>query len=91
LMMLTMPIIPELLESGASCFGGGGGRDWRSAFDGGWLGSATKAQIPTIVVRAWEGTAAAAAPRVCMTVVGGMHARVPTAGRIGDDMVVAGP
>jgi hypothetical protein len=28
LMMLTMPIIPELLESGASCFGGGGGGGW---------------------------------------------------------------
>jgi hypothetical protein len=29
LMMLTMPIIPEPLESGASCFGdGGGGGAW---------------------------------------------------------------
>jgi hypothetical protein len=28
LMMLTMPIIPELLESGASCFGRGGGGGW---------------------------------------------------------------
>jgi hypothetical protein len=25
LIMLTIPIIPELLESGDSCFGGGGG------------------------------------------------------------------
>jgi hypothetical protein len=62
-----------------------------NAFDGGRLGSATKAQIPTIAARAWEGTAAAAEPKVCMTAVGGMHARVPKAGRIGDDMVVAGP
>jgi hypothetical protein len=44
-MILTMPIIPELLESGASCFGGGGGVAGCNAFDGGWLGSATKAQI----------------------------------------------
>jgi hypothetical protein len=63
----------------------------RSVFDGGRLGSATKAQIPTIAVRAWEGAAVAAAPKVCMTAVGGMNARVPMAGRIGDDMVVAGP
>jgi hypothetical protein len=28
IVMLTMPIIPELLESGASCFGGGGGGGW---------------------------------------------------------------
>jgi hypothetical protein len=63
----------------------------RSAFDGGRLGSATKAQIPTIAARAWEGVAVAAAPKVCMIAVGGMHARVPTIGRIGDDMVVAGP
>jgi hypothetical protein len=62
-----------------------------SAFDGGRLGSATKAQIPTIAARAWEGAAAAATPKVCMTAVGEMHARVPTAGRIGDDTVVAGP
>jgi hypothetical protein len=62
-----------------------------SAFGGGRLGSATKAQIPTIVARALEGAAAAAAPKVCMTAMGGMHARVPTVGRIGDDMVEAGP
>jgi hypothetical protein len=63
----------------------------RNAFDGGRLGSATKAQIPTIAARAWEGAAAAAAPKVCMTAVGGMHAQVPKAGKIGGDMVVAGP
>jgi hypothetical protein len=62
-----------------------------NVFDGGRLGSATKAQIPTIAARAWEGAAAAAVPKVCMTAVGGMHARVPKAGRIGDDKVVAGP
>jgi hypothetical protein len=62
-----------------------------NAFDGGRLGSATKAQTPTIAVRAWEGAAAAAAPKVCMTAVGGMHAWVPKARRIGDGKVVAGP
>jgi hypothetical protein len=62
-----------------------------NAFDGERLGSATKAQIPTTAARAWEGAAAAAAPKVCMTAVDGMHARVPKAGRIGDGMVVAGP
>jgi hypothetical protein len=62
----------------------------RNAFDGGRLGSATKAQIPMIAARAWEG-AAAAAPKACMTAVGGTHAWVPKAGKIGGDMVVAGP
>jgi hypothetical protein len=62
-----------------------------NAFDDGRLGWATKAQIPTIAARAWEGAAAAAVLRVCMTAVGGMHARVLKAGRIGDDMVGAGP
>jgi hypothetical protein len=62
-----------------------------NAFDGGRLGSAMKAQILTIAARAWEGAAAAGAPKVCMTAVGGMHARVAKAGKIGDDMVVAGP
>jgi hypothetical protein len=61
------------------------------AFDGGRLGSATKAQIPTIAARAWEGAAAAAVPRMCMIAVGETHARVPKAGKIGGDMVVAGP
>jgi acetyl-CoA carboxylase beta subunit len=60
-------------------------------FDGGRLGSATKARIPKIAARAWEGAAAAAAPKVCMTAAGGMHARVPKAGKIGDGKVVAGP
>jgi hypothetical protein len=62
-----------------------------NVFDGGRLGSATKARIPKIAARAWEGAAAAAAPKVCMTAVGGMHVRVPKAGKIGDGKVVAGP
>jgi hypothetical protein len=32
------------------------------AFDGGWVGSATKAQISKVVVRAWVGAVAAVAP-----------------------------
>jgi hypothetical protein len=63
----------------------------RNAFDGGRLGSATKAQIPTIAARAWEGAATAVTPKVCMTAVGGTHAWVPKAGKVGGDMVVAGP
>jgi hypothetical protein len=62
-----------------------------SVFDGGRLGSATKARTPKIAARAWEGAAAAAAPKVCMTAVGGMHVRVPKAGRAGDGKVVVGP
>jgi hypothetical protein len=62
-----------------------------NAFDGGRLGSATKAQIPKLAARAWEEVAAAAAPKACMTVVGGTHAWVPKARKIGGDMVVAGP
>jgi hypothetical protein len=52
-MMLTIPIIPELLESGASCFGGGGVVADCKAFDGGRVGSATKAQIPKVAACVW--------------------------------------
>jgi hypothetical protein len=62
-----------------------------NVFDGGRLGSATKARIPKIAARAWEGAAAAVAPKVCMTAVGGKHARVPKVGKIGDGTVVVGP
>jgi hypothetical protein len=54
---------------------------------GGWV----RPRRPRIVVRAWEGVAAAAAPKVCMTAVGGRHAWVPKVGKIGDGTVVAGP
>jgi hypothetical protein len=63
----------------------------RNAFGGGWLGSATKAQLPTVAARAWEGAAAAAAPKVCTTVVGGTPAWAPEAGKIGGGMEAAGP
>jgi hypothetical protein len=62
-----------------------------NVFDGERLGSATKARTPKIAVRAWEGAAAAAAPKVCMTVVGGMHVRVLKAGRTGGGKVVESP
>jgi hypothetical protein len=62
-----------------------------NVFDGERLGSATKARTPKIAARAWEGAVAAAAPRVCMTAVGGMHVRVPKVGRTGYGKVVAGP
>jgi hypothetical protein len=63
----------------------------RNAFDGGRLGLATKAQILTLAARAWEEAAAAAAPMACMAAVGGTHAGVPKVGKIGGEMVAAGP
>jgi hypothetical protein len=62
-----------------------------NAFGGGWLGSATKAQIPTVAARAWEEEEAAAAPKACTAAVGGTPAWAPEAGKIGGDMVAAGP
>jgi hypothetical protein len=59
--------------------------------DGGRLGSATKAQILTLAARAWEGAVAAAALKACMAAVSGTHAGVPRAGKIGGEMVEAGP
>jgi hypothetical protein len=63
----------------------------RNAFDGGWVGSATKAQIPTVAACAWVGVAAAAAPKECMSALGGTSARAPKAGKTGGDMVAAEP
>jgi hypothetical protein len=62
-----------------------------SVFDGGRLGSATKAQRPRIVARAWEGAEAAVAPKVYMAAMGGRQVRMPKVGKAGDGMVVAGP
>jgi hypothetical protein len=59
-------------------------------FDGGWVGSATKAQIPKVVARAWVGVVAAAAPRECMLVLVGTPAWVPKAGKTGGGMVAVG-
>jgi hypothetical protein len=62
-----------------------------SVLDGVWLGSATKVRRSRIATCAWEGVEAAVAPKVCMTAVGGKHARVPKVAKVGDGMVVAGP
>jgi hypothetical protein len=63
----------------------------RNAFNGGWVGSATKAQIPTVAACAWVGVAAAAVPKERMSVLGGTPARSPKAGKTGGDMVAAEP
>jgi hypothetical protein len=62
-----------------------------NAFDGGWVGSATKAQIPTAAACAWVGVVATAAPKECIPALGGTSARAPKAGNTGGDMVVAKP
>jgi hypothetical protein len=69
------------VEAGCGC----------SGFDGGRLGSATKARRPRIAARAREGAEAAVAPKVYMAAVGGKHARVAKVGKAGDGMMVAGP
>jgi hypothetical protein len=78
----------------------------RNAFDGGWVGSATKAQIPTFAACAWVGVVATAAPKECIPVLGGTPTqapkecipalggtptRAPKAGKTGGDMVAAKP
>jgi hypothetical protein len=75
--MLTIPIIPGPLESGASCFGGGGSGAGCKAFDGEWVGSAMKAQIPKVAACAWVGAVAAAALKECMLALAGTLAWVP--------------
>jgi hypothetical protein len=47
----------------------------RNAFNGGWVGSSTKAQIPTVAACAWVGVAAAAVPKERMSALGGTSAR----------------
>jgi hypothetical protein len=62
-----------------------------NAFDGGWVGSATKVQILTVAACAWVGAAAAAALKECMSALGGTPAWAPKAGKIDGDMVAARP
>jgi hypothetical protein len=50
-----------------------------------------KAQVPTVAAYAWEGATVAAVPKACTTAVGGTPAWAPEAGKIGGDMVEAGP
>jgi hypothetical protein len=57
-------------------------------FDGGWVGLATKAQIPKVVARAWAGVVAAVAPRECILALAGTPARAPKARKTGGGMVV---
>jgi hypothetical protein len=57
-------------------------------FDGGWVGSATKAQIPNVVARAWVGVVAGATLRECILALVGIPARTPKAGKTDGDMVV---
>jgi hypothetical protein len=59
-------------------------------FDGGWVGSATKAQIPKVAARAWVVVVVAAAPRECILALVGTPARVPKAGKTGGVMVAIG-
>jgi hypothetical protein len=57
------------------------------AFDGGWVGSATKAQIPKVAARAWVGAVAAVAPKECILALVGTPTREPKAGKTGGNMV----
>jgi hypothetical protein len=61
------------------------------AFDGGWVGSATKARIPKVAARAWVGAVAAVASKECILALVGTPARAPKAGKTGGDMVVVEP
>jgi hypothetical protein len=63
----------------------------RNGFDGGWVGSAMKVRILTVAACAWVGAAAAAAPKVCTSMLGGTSTWAPKAGKIGGDMVAARP
>jgi hypothetical protein len=54
----------------------------RNALGGGWVGSATKAQIPTVVACAWVVVVATAAPKECMPVPCGTPVRAPKAGKL---------
>jgi hypothetical protein len=62
--------------------------DVHKTFDGGWVGSTTKAQISKVVACAWVEVVAAAAPRECILALVGTPARAPMAGKTGGDMVV---
>jgi hypothetical protein len=61
------------------------------AFDGGWVGSATKAQIPKVAACAWVGAVAAVAPKECMLALAGTLAWAPQAKKAGGDMVAVKP
>jgi hypothetical protein len=47
----------------------------RKVFDGGWVGSATRAQTPKVVARAWVGVVATVAPKECILALAGTPTR----------------
>jgi hypothetical protein len=53
------------------------------AFDGGWDGSATKAQIPKVTAYAWVEVVAAVAPKGRTFVAAGTPASAPKVGKAG--------
>jgi hypothetical protein len=53
------------------------------AFDGGWVGSATKAQIPKVVAYAWVEVVVAVPLKGRMFVVAGTLASAPKVGKAG--------
>jgi hypothetical protein len=59
----------------------------RKAFDGGWVGSTTKAQTPRVAARAWVGVVETVAPKECILALAGTPARAPKTGKTGGDMV----
>jgi hypothetical protein len=61
------------------------------AIDGGWVGSATKAQIPKVAACAWVGAVAAVVPKECILALAGTPAWAPQAGKTGGDMVAIEP
>jgi hypothetical protein len=61
------------------------------AFDGGWVGSATKAQIPKVAACAWVGVVAVVVPKECTLVLAGTLAWAPQAGKTGGDTVAVEP
>jgi hypothetical protein len=61
------------------------------AFDGGWVGSATKTQIPKVAACAWVGAVPAVAPKGCMLALAVTLAWAKQAIKTGGDMVVVEP
>jgi hypothetical protein len=61
------------------------------AFDGGWVGSATKAQILKVAACAWVGAVAAVAPKECILALVGTPVWALKAGKTGGDMVAVEP
>jgi hypothetical protein len=67
------------------CFGG------CKEYDGGYVASATKAQIPKVAACAWVGAVADVAPKERMLALAGTLAWAPQAGKTGGDTVAVEP